>query len=281
MLPRLSFCFFFMFWSFMTIGQVFNVYALTDAKGQGPLLREETYENNQLISLTRFDRDGQPNYTIQKKYNDQGWLTKQIQTFHEEYEYDLIKQYTYDEKGNKTGELFGNNRTGKWGSYRYHYNPYGAIDTVYIYQKNGDLTNLRIFDFTYDAQGEVIVEKRWNKSLVTDSLIPEGSIYYEYPGANRIKITIRNAEGEIVFIEDKQLTTSGLPKQITTTTPGYATIKEVHFYDSTRQKIKTIEYVGSKLSKTTTYRYNESGIRVEQCYLYPDGTYGGTLYKMK
>jgi len=71
-------------------------------------------------------------------YNKKGQLQEDRTTFKLGHEYDLIRQFTYSENGKKQGMLFGNNRTGKWESHRYHYNDRGDIDTFFQYQKNGD-----------------------------------------------------------------------------------------------------------------------------------------------
>lgn len=261
-------------------GQTFQVFSIKNNEIERNLLRLETYESGRLVQQRLFGERTQPLSTIQLKYNKKGALEERKQTFHEETAYDLIRQYTYDEEGLKTGELFGNNRTGKWGSFRYSYTALGAVDTTFIFQKNGDLTDLRITDYTYDEQQRKVQELRYHKKVVSGKITLNTTITYEYLTKNTIRTTISQPNDVLISTEVVRKTDFNKIAESIITLPNMGALRLVNFYDDRQQVIKTEEFENDVLIKTTTYQYDQKDQLKNKKFIYSNGEVAGEHYKL-
>lgn len=259
-------------------GQSYHVYEIQEDGSQGRLLRIETYQNGYLVQSDNYQSNGKIAFTLTQKYEND-LMTSRIKTMKIDHEFDLIREYTYDIEGRKIGELFGNNRTGKWGSFRFTYNGQGDIETVLIYEKNGDLSRKGIYTYEYDVQERKTSEARRDIDLETDDLTHSNSFTYEYSSnLNQTKTIEKDPDGNVVFTE---LLTKNSNQQASSKTiqmAGFlpATIK--YFYENNRV-VKEEEYRKGKLTLTTTYHYFSDGQLMEKKYRYANGKFDGEIWK--
>jgi len=181
----------FCFWLLLSLqnqAQIYRVHEIQENGSQGRLLRVETYQNGHLIQSDNYQPNGEIAFTITQKYEND-LLIERIKTMKIDHEFDLIRQFNYDFEGRKVGELFGNNRTGKWGSFRFIYNAQGDIEMVSIYEKNGDLSRKGIYTYTYDTEGRKTTETRRDMDIETEDITYSNSYTYEYStNSNQMKI---------------------------------------------------------------------------------------------
>lgn len=260
--------------------QTYQILTIIPDSGRGLLQRVEEYEQERLIKRITFGKSGAALSTLRQSYTSQGLLEKSIQTFHEDYDYDLIREYTYNANGQKTGELFGNNRTGKWGSHRFEYDAQGQVHIKNIYQKNGDNTHQQIYDYQYDAQSRVVVEKRSMKDLETGEVQVNNLIYYSYPQPNRQLTIIKDGMGKIILSEEKNQLHSKRQHIHIIQLGDTDQIKEIITFNSKEQVIQKEEYLNNEFQKSTTFSYDANGIKVLEKYQFPDGTFGGVKYRL-
>lgn len=259
--------------------QTYRVFSIRPDGKQGTLLRSEHYEQGQVVHAQHYTSDGALNYEIRYQYDDNRQLSKRVQTFKKDHEFDLIRQYTYNDAGRKSGELFGNNRTGKWGSYRYNYNPQGDIDTVFIYQKNGELTHLRVYELTYDAQDRKLTEREQTVALETDEVKQGTAFLYEYsPDGRRQKVLEQNAQEQIVMSTTTTFYANRLPQSVVIKIPEQDAVRMEYQYRADGQIEEVRDLKAGKLAMVTTHKYDANGILIEKKYRYADGRYGGERY---
>lgn len=260
--------------------QSYQVFASNKQGNSGAILRIETYEEERLIEIRQFGEKTQPTTTIKQQFDKQGRLIERKQTFHEETEYDLIRQYTYDDEGRKIGELFGNNRTGKWGSFRYSYTAVGAIDTIFVFQKNGELTDLRIFEYVYSETQQKLKEFRVHRKIATGKNTLKTIIEYAYPDTLTTRITCKNAAGDLLSGEILQRTSFGEILEETIILPTLGTVKTINKYNQRQQLTQTKELENDQLIRTISYQYNNKGQIRQKTIKNADGTINGELYKL-
>ena len=266
----------FLFFFLQNQAQIYRIYEIQEDGSMGRLIRVETYEDGHLVQSDNYQPNGKIAFTITQKY-ESGLMTKQIKTMKIDHEFDLIWEYTYDFEGRKIGELFGNNRTGKWGSFRFVYNAQSDIETVLIYEKNGDLSRKGIYTYVYDAQGRKTSEVRRDIELETEDVKYSNSIIYEYSSdSNEIKTIEKDVDENIVctdiIIKNKQ----GKLTSKTIQMVGFSTTQIKYFYQNNRL-VKEEEYRNGKRSLTTTYRYFSGGQLREKKYRYANGKFGGEI----
>ncbi len=259
-------------------GQAVKVYEIKQNGARGVLNRTEIYRNNQLIQLNQFDEERQLNFVIKKTYNTQNQLVKEVKTFKKGHEYDLITEYYYDSEGRKSGILRGNNLTGKWYSEGYSYNPQNDVDTIFYYQKNGDLTKIRVFQYEYDNQSRKTKMTRTDIDLEMDEELSQSSFFYEYNGQGFSQKTIEKDEnGTTNFMELLTNTSFDKPKTIILELKGVPTMKTDYSYNSRQKLLRTIDYENGTRTMTTTYKYNSRGKKIEERFKTKSG-YGGEIY---
>lgn len=259
-------------------GQSYRIYEIREDGSQGRLLRVETYQNGDLVQSDNYQPNGKIAFTLTQKYEND-LLVSRIKTMKIDHEFDLIREYTYDSEGQKIGELFGNNRTGKWGSFRFTYNGQGDIETVLIYEKNGDLSRKGIYTYKYDAEGRKTSEARRDIELETDDVTHSNSFIYEYNfNLNQIKTIEKDPKGNIVFTELLTQKPNQQPTSKIIQMAGSAPSTIKYFYESSRI-IKEEEYRKGKLTLTTTYHYFFDGQLMEKKYRYANGKFGGEVWK--
>lgn len=260
--------------------QTYQVFAMDENEKKGQILRIESYEDNRPVLIRHFGAQTKPTTTIQKKYNELGLLEERKQTFHEEAAYDLIRQYTYDENGQKTGELFGNNRTGKWGSFRYRYNAFGDVDTTFVYQKNGDLTDLRTVEYIYDDQQRTFQETRQDIKLSTRKVISITVITYEHLDPHTTRTTIKDENNQLISIEKVRKTLFGAVAETTIDLPGVGSLRTVNKYDTQQLLVRREAFENELLIKTTTFQYDSEGNLSRKKMIMADGTQSGEWYQL-
>ena len=264
---------FFMF-SLMT-AQGVHIYEIQPDGTKGKLLRVEDYENKQLIKTSQYDENKQLEFVVSKRYNSKNQLIKEVKTLKKEHEYDLITEYYYDSEERKSGTLKGNNLNGKWYSERYIYNANNDLDTVFYYQKNGDLTSLLVHQYEYDSQKRKVKLIRKKMDTEMDEEISRNIFFYEYNTSNlNEKITEKDENGIIVCEEWKTNTLDGKPKSIEYQMQDFPKFKTVYFYNSNNQPSKKVEYIDGKLSITTFYKYNSKGKVIQEKSKTTNGYYG-------
>lgn len=264
----------------LSTGQTVRVYSIKSNGQKGALLRTEQYKNNQLQQLSQFEEDGSGtlDFIVKHTYDDKNQLIKEVKTYKQGHEFDLITEYYYDSKGRKNGTLRGNNRTGQWNSERYSYNLKGDTDTVLYYQKNGDLTKIMVQDYEYDSQGRKSKLTRISIDTEMDEEIRRSTFYYEYDTDNvDEKIIEKGESGTVVYTEWRTNTTKQQPKSVKYQMLDFPTMKTVYIYTSSGKVSKKLEYEDDKLSSTTTFRYNSRGKIIEEKFKIASG-YGGEIY---
>jgi len=267
----------FCFWLLLSLqnqAQIYRVHEIQENGSQGRLLRVETYQNGHLIQSDNYQPNGEIAFTITQKYEND-LLIERIKTMKIDHEFDLIRQFNYDFEGRKVGELFGNNRTGKWGSFRFIYNAQGDIEMVSIYEKNGDLSRKGIYTYTYDTEGRKTTETRRDMDIETEDITYSNSYTYEYStNSNQMKIIEKAPNGEVVFTEIITSNSDDKPSSKIIQMTGFSPMKIKYFYDKNRPS-KEEEYRNDKRSMTTTYRYFSDGQLMEKKYRYANGKFGG------
>lgn len=260
-------------------GQNYKIFELANNGQQGLLLRIESYDSGRLLLQNVYDDKGKKIYAIDQVYEN-GLLKKKVKTFFVEYPYDLVNEYSYDEDGQKTGELFGNNRSGKWGSYRFYYNQKGDFERIDIYQKNGDLTHHRHFKYKYDDTGRILEEIREYEDIEEEETNQEAKITYTYPSKNIIETNYFDAQNTLLFTEINTYDTAGKPLKTVNKIDGETNSQEF-IYDNLGQ-IKTIkEFSNNRAYRTIHNEYSHDSIRTKQIIYYANGKKEGEVYVLQ
>ena len=260
---------------FSASGQNIHIYQINLNGTKGKLIRMESYSSNNLREVSQYDENEKLTFVLSKRYNNKKQLIKEVKTFKKEHEYDLITEYYYDSEGRKSGILKGNNRYGKWSSERYIYNTNNDLDSVFFYEKNGDLTRMLIHQYEYDAQKKKTKLVRKNMDVEMDEEISRSNFQYEYDGSGfNEKITEKDKEGIIIYQEWRKSTSSGLPLSITYKMQDFPEFKTEYTYNSNKRLSKKVEYSDGKLSATTYYKYNSKGKLIQEKSSTTSGYYG-------
>ena len=190
--------------------QNIHIYEIKLDGTKGKLIRMEDYRNSNSTEVSHYDENKQLSFVLSMRYNDKKQLVKEVKTFKNKHEYDLITEYYYDSYGRESGILKGNNLTGKWYSERYLYNTNNDLDTVFFYEKNGDLTRILVHQYEYDSQKRKIKLVRKNMDIEMDEEINRSITEYEYNGSGfDEKIIEKNEKGIIIYQEWRTNTPSG------------------------------------------------------------------------
>jgi len=230
------------------------------------------------IVHSQFNEKSELLYTVRRNYNAQNLLIKEIKTFKQGHEYDLITEYDYDSEGRKINKLSGNNRTGKWYSEGYDYNENGDLSTIYFYQKNGDLTKKRVFEYVYNSEGKKTKSTQIDIDLEMDEETNRSVSLYEYNGENfDIKTIEKDQNGQIIFTEWRTNNLNNQLKIVEYQLPDFPKSKTIYSYNKNGKCFKKVEYETAKIIRTTTYKYNSKGKIVEEKYKTNNG-YGGKIY---
>lgn len=276
---RLLFWAFFYFIIGTVTGQTYQIYKLQTDNSKGHLMRTEVYKNNLLHLKTTYNEDGKRLYAIDQAYEND-LLKKKVKTFFVEFPYDLVSEYNYDEQGRLTGELFGNNLTGKWGSYRYEYNEYDKIKWVDIYQKNGDLTHRRHYKYTYNNNQQVVETLRLYEDLEFEEITQENKTLYQYPTSNTTVITYYDTANKEILKETNIEDAQGRCVQSTTIVDSEY-LDEKFTYNKKGQIVKIEELLNHQPHRTINNQYNENGIRIRQTIQYANGKKEGEIYVLQ
>ncbi len=252
-----------------------HIYEIQSNGAKGRLLRMEEFQDKQLTTISQYDENKTLEFVISNRYDDKKQLIKEVKTLKKEHEYDLITEYYYNSEGRKSGVLRGNNLTGKWYSERYLYNANNDLDTIFYYQKNGDLTSILVHQYEYDAQKREVKLIRKNMDTEMDEEINRSIFQYEYNGSNfDKKITEKDEKGIIVYQEWINNTSSGQPQSVSYKMQDFPTFKTVYSYNSSKKLSKKVKYSDEKLSTTTFYKYNSSGKIIQEKSKTTNGYYG-------
>lgn len=261
------------------LSQQYFVYSIGSSGQKKALIRKEFYKNG-LIEIKAFVKpDSNISLSVNYKYDYGNRLVKQIERYSGDAPFDIIREFYYNQKGQKTGELFGNNRTGKWGSYRFSYDKFERLDSTFIYAKNGDLTGYRVSEFVFDDANHLIAEVRKRVDLEGESFIT-GVLEYEYLTENRSKITTSATDGSIVMIEDITQNDFQKPKKIISAVEEATKNITFYYYDEKRRLEREENFRNGNPESTVDYKYDLNGILVETKYTYPDGTFSGEIYSL-
>jgi hypothetical protein len=259
------------------ISQNVRVYSINKNGAKGQLIWTEKHQNEQLIERSQYNENGQLAYVISKTYNAENLLIKEVKRFKIGYEYDLITEFDYDSEGRKINKLSGNNRTGKWSSEGYDYNVKGDLATIYFYQKNGDLTNSRIFEYSYNSNGEKTKAIRIDMDLEMDEETSRSTSLYEYKVDNYDqKITEKDENNDVIFTEWLTNNADNQPEIIEYKLPDFPKSKTIYNYNNGKC-YKQIEYIDGKITTTTSFKYDNKGRVIEKKYKTQNG-YGGEIY---
>lgn len=259
-------------------GQTVSIYSINKNGSKGQLTRTETYQNKQLIELNQYEASGELEFTMTKTYNAQQQLIKEVKSIKKGHEYDLIKEFDYDSKGRKIYTLFGNNRTGKWSSEGYSYNVNEDVDTIFFYQKNGDLTTIRVFDYTYNKDDKKVKIIQKNIDLETDEETIESTSIYDYNKQNfDIIISELDEKGTIIYKEWITNNADNQPKIMEYELPDFPKIKKTYYYNTNKKTYKIIESTGDEQTMKITFKYNGQGKLIEKKYL-TQNNYSGEIY---
>ena len=261
------------------LSQQYFVYSIGSSGQKKALIRRAFYRNG-LIEIKDFVQpDGNISLSVNYKYDHDNRLVKQIERHSGEAPFDIIREFNYNQKGQKTGELFGNNRTGKWGSYRFSYDKSERLDSTFIYAKNGDLIGYRVSEFVLDDTNRLVAEVRKRVDLKGKSFIT-GVLEYEYLDKNRSKITTISADGSIVMIEDITVNDFQKPKKIISAVEEATKNITFCYYDDKRRLEREENFRNGTTESTVDYKYDLNGILVETKYTYPDGTFSGEIHSL-
>lgn len=260
------------------LGQTMRVYSIKEKGTKGQLIRTEKHQNEQLIEQNQYNEKGELAYIISKTYNAKNLLVKEVKRFKIGHEYDLITEYDYDSEGRKINKLSGNNRTGKWSSEGYDYNANGDLATIYFYQKNGDLTNSRLFEYSYNSTGQKTKVVRTDMDLEMDEETSKSTSLYEYKIENfDVKITEKDENGLIIFTEWQKNNTANQPKVIQYELPTLPKSKTVYHYNKNGKCYKEVTYENEVIITTTNFKYDNKGRLIEKKYK-TQNSYGGEIY---
>ena len=124
---------------------------------------------DRIVEAQYFDPDGAIVRRNRRTYDGRGRLLREVSTSFRGHEWDAIREYTYDGEV-LVGMLFGNNRTGRWGSEGYVYNDRGDLTAVEHFRKNGVLGYRTRHDLCYDARGRLLRRTTTKEVLPVDSV---------------------------------------------------------------------------------------------------------------
>lgn len=262
----------------VAISQDVRVYSINKNGTKGQLLRTEKYQKEQLVEQRQYNEKGELAYIISKTYNAQNLLIKEVKRFKIGHEYDLITEFDYDSEGRKINKLSGNNRTGKWSSEGYDYNANGDLATIYFYQKNGDLTNSRTFEYSYNTEGQKTKVIRTDIDLEMDEETNQSTTLYEYNIEGfEVKTTEKDKDGLVVFTEWRTNNMDKQPKIIQYELPTLPKFKTVYYYNKNGKCSKEVTYESGTVQTTTDFKYDSRGRIIEQKYNIQNN-YGGEIY---
>ncbi len=260
--------------------QQYYVYSISPKGAKETLTRKEKYENGLLTKKEFVTPSGSVSFEVKFKYDAFRQMTKRVETHFEETPFDIIREFTYDQKGRKSGELFGNNRTGKWGSYRFTYDDQDRLDSTYVYAKNGDLIGYRIAEFSFNSSATKAIETRKNIELDGGLSQITSVIIRETLGKQRVKTTTQTADGAIVMIEDVFTNLNDLPvKKAIAVEAGK---KEILFlyYDTQNRLKRTENFISGTPESTAHYRYDANDILIEKRFEFADGFFSGEIFSL-
>ena len=79
--------------------QNIHIYEIKLDGTKGKLIRMEDYRNSNSTEVSHYDEDKQLSFVLSMRYNDKKQLVKEVKTFKNKHEYDLITEYYYDSYG--------------------------------------------------------------------------------------------------------------------------------------------------------------------------------------
>lgn len=223
-----------------------------DYNRTGQKVRETQYEDGKQATVTMLE------------YDSLGRCVRSVRTdVQADPPWDYIEEWSYDEAGRETFWLWGNNRTGRWGSTVRLYDAAGRLAEQRHFLKNGTLDyTLRM---AYEQRGDTLDE--WAYHVPADTLYlvtvlsyherkigapkrPRRTQYFDTDGALQHEYAYRyDAAGRVVeerfFLE------------------GVEVLKTRHTYDAQGRLVRSRDEDGSRTS-LRTYRYNTRGELVEE-----------------
>ncbi len=268
------------FLSFSLNAQQYYVYSISSEGQKKELIRKENYKNGLIAKKEFVGEDGVVNYFVRYFYNADDQLIKQIETYTSDRPYDIVREFSHDEKGRKVGELFGNNRTGKWGFYRFTYDASNRLDSTFVFAKNGDLTGYRLTEFIMDSDGNLTSEIRKKRSVEDSKSRITGVMLYEQLAPNRLKTITQAYDGSIVMIEDVLMNEQQNPTKIIKATEEEHKEIIFYYYDKNNRLNRSENFLNGEPESTTTYKYDSNDLLIETRYQFSNGAFSGEIYSL-
>lgn len=177
--------------------------------------------------------------------------------------WDYIEEWSYDDQGRETFWLWGNNRTGRWGSTLRLYDAQGRLAEQRHFLKNGQLDyTLRM---AYEQRGDTLDE--WAYNVPADTVMLATVLSYHErkigkPSQPR-HTQYFDADGVLQHEYRYKYDTKGRVLEEAFHLADGEVLMSYHSYDAAGRRIRTRERAGNDVS-VWTYRYNARGDLVEE-----------------
>lgn len=228
----------------------------TKEVGSGEILKVERFNRQGNCSQVTKYRAGSVKSVTKFTYDAENRLKKSVENHDNSWDY--IQEFDYDSRGNLSFLLWGNNRTGVWGSHQMIFDQYNNILRKDFHLKNGTLDYSLAYEYEYDENGKVLSEK--SMRVPAGGRKPRLNYYntYEYDQAgNRTKVNTLDETGRITDYYAYQFS-------------GKRKTKESYYEGGVLIYASTFTYQGGKITKkittesgrtsTTIYSYNKYGL---------------------
>jgi|GEM_PF-3217226 len=253
--------------------QSIKTFAIDKLGKKDYLLKTEFFENGNLVRSNQLNQEGQIESTTRYFYTNE-LLTKTTKTFKIGHEYDYISEYAYDEQGRKIHQLKGNNLTGKWNSLGYNYNAKGLVDTVYFYQKNGDLTAKTVVNYQYNDEGQPTSIQKTKLTFPEQSRSFHSSEKITRPDPNTKIVQQLDENGAI--IQTEQYTYNGtLLLEESIEIPGMPRLITKYSYNQRKRLTQSKAYSGDQLDFSISYEYDSKGRLIKKIYRHANNSFSG------
>ncbi len=224
------------------------------SQGKEQLIEAKYYEKGKMYRSATFDKkDGRQLTSTDYDYNQQGLLKRKI-TNHDG-KWDVVQHFTYNTDGSLQHVLFGNNRTGVWGSKSYHYNSKGDIEEVNYFRKNGNPFYTEKIKHQYNNQDSILEEYRYREYPDKDQVDFVYKIKNEYQNGELVKTLYLDYQDKIDYGIVFKYYNHGKKKQETYLNKGGAISSYVVYEYPDSNTIREKSYTSSnQVSSTKTSR---------------------------
>ncbi len=250
---------------------------------RGFLLNEEHYnEKGLMVKSTGYSFYGGGDVTsiVEQAYNDQGKCIKYAQTSDG---ITTTTTYTYDDKGNMTGEAWSR-ANGEGAKTEYNYKD-GRIAEEKKYDEKGKLTSSAVYEYVLDAKGRVAEERKVEK--YTDGSADHESYkfintYYDNDSLQRRK-SLRNdgscCASDVGYKYDAAGNKTESVEYRNDTIEGI----EFTWFNQYGEYIADSMWAGNKenFQFSNHYRWDNYGTRVFYLYKHSDGDLWGSRYEVE